>query len=288
MRTTIQTILALSTVACSTSFDEQEQALNQKNPSVESADFDISLHGPFQDDEGFVPVELNEDVDSLETDEPTNENINLPGGEDLAAAREISEMGTIEAESFDFNSMLAKTDHGTLSLRMWPGRDLQTLICFQYDGNQESCVEDTPTYFGSRYGGEVSAEFHAEDVISYTMKVMTAAGSRTEYGPFEMPERENHWQEELSCDSTVKVENIKYRITDDEEQSIIVKFFAHSAVSAVICGANDDGVNICDWSPEGSSHVEVSLPYSQELSPRDFLVVDHQGCSRAYNLDSSP
>lgn len=285
---TIHTLLAFSTVACSTSFEEQEQASNQKDPWTASADIDVSLHSPFQDDDGFDAAELTENVDSLETDELLTDSVNIPGGDELPAARETGEMDSFEAADFDFNSMVAKREHGNLSLRMWPGRDVQALICFQYDDSPEKCVEDSPTYFGARYGGEISVDFIPEDVVSYSMKVRNSDGFRAEYGPFEMPDRENHWQEELSCDSSVKITDIKNRVTADEEQDIIVKFKSSSAVSAVLCGINEEGFNVCDWSSEESGNVEVSIPFSNELSPRDFLVIDHQGCSRVYQLDISP
>merc|ERR1712167_279438 len=86
---TIHTLLALSTVACSTSFEDQEQASNQKNPWMESADIEVSLHSPFQDDGDFVPVVLTENVSGLETDEFMDDpNMSIPGGDDLSAARE--------------------------------------------------------------------------------------------------------------------------------------------------------------------------------------------------------
>ncbi len=286
---TIHTLLALSTVACSTSFEDQEQASNQKDPWMESADIEVSLHSPFQDDSEFDATELAEHVSGLETDElMTDAGIDIPDGDDLPAAREAGELEPIVEESFDFNALVAKRDHGSLSLRMWPGRDVQALICFQYDDSPEKCVEDSPTYFGARYGGEITVDFLPEDVVSYSMKVKNSDGQSAEYGPFDMPERENHWQEELSCDSAVKVTDIKHRLTEDEEQDLIVKFKSPSAVSAVMCGMNENGFNVCDWSQETSGNVSLSLPSSSELSPRDFLVIDHQGCSRAYQFEISP
>lgn len=146
-------------------------------------------------------------------------------------------------------ALSVRNNHKRLQVRMWPVLNEDVTICMQKDNGDEKCRTKTPRDISSRGGGGQIGIGHANDpdYTSYTLAVPSDNGIHT-YGPFELAEENNHWENDISCEADLSIDNLKHRYQDLAPFGrVALRFDLQEDLTLSICGVNRQGANNCNW-----------------------------------------
>lgn len=293
----ITTIAALSTfAACSTPFDSTDLNGEEKTPSTTSVQSEPFSKTAIDDQVGLNFADVSSELIDVSETEKYSASLNFEdkseevgGGDKSSMPQVLTVPESVSVPSIQANfpeyhlaALLSKRVEDELQIRMYPGEDLSVKICLHSDSGDD-CFKGETNRFDHDFGGEIAVELR-KGAHSYSISV---SGDGVEYeamGPFKMPKSENTWEEEVSCDSQATISNVQYKLyqSDEDETISYVEYHSADATSAMLCGVDQAGDNVCVWDPMSSGEKKMKIRVDSDAGPRDVLIRDHHGCSIPY------
>jgi len=267
----ITTIAAISTLAaCSTPFDADDLNGEAKTPSMLDAFSKTAIED--QIGLGFADV-ASKAIKSIEVGPFSKSQV--------LTVPDVSKPKQIELADYQISAFLVKHVDEELQIRMYPGDDLDVTVCLHSDV-KDSCYKGETARFDSDFGGEIALGLN-QDAHSYSISFSKAGIEYAVKGPFDMPEDDNVWEEQLNCESNAAVTDIEYRlIKTGQERIAYVSYYSFDPTSAQLCGIDEAGDNACLWEPMSAGEKKLKIRIEDGKSPQNVLIRDEKGCSVAF------
>ena len=178
-------------------------------------------------------------------------------------------------------AMAVRNNHKRLQVRMWPVLTESVTLCLQKESGEEKCRSKSPRDLSNRGRGGQIGIGHVNDAgfDSYTLTVPTENGNYT-YGPFSMPAETNHWEEEVSCEADLSVDNLVHRYRNlSPFGRVVIRFDLQQDLTLSMCGINKNGINNCNWNiRKAGNNRRFGVRLAEDQIDYTVTLRDAQGC----------
>ena len=259
----VSTLFALS--ACSTDFEVQdgEQGIE---PTVQSSS-----------DSNVAELE-NADVSSIAF-QRIDADFDIIYDDILETSASVSNVST----DSNIDSLSVKRVENELQIRVFPAQNSYAKFCTY--GQTTTCFTGKTQPADNIDASEILIDLSdLNKPKSFQMKLYNNDTIYQKTELLSIPSTENIWTEAISCDPKIQLSHLRYDVHQTDRGDFVrLDFETQSYTSAMVCGLDDSGDNVCLWEELTDGHRKFMLPVDLD-AVHPALLRDKKGCSMEINV----
>jgi hypothetical protein len=242
---------------------------------------------PFEAQDGHEVTPTSSDADIGETEvNLENADVSAMALPEVSADFEFAD--EIEANSnallnvlpnVAMNAMNVKRVENELQMRIFPQSEVYVKVCLE--GTTTQCFAGKSNSIQDGLGSEVLVEITSNDNFErFTVSFSDGSASYKDMGPYNMPVRENIWEETVDCRAKLHLDYVEYNLANVNGRDLVrLDMSSDTPSSVMVCGLDDADENICVWDEYRTGRREIALPVDyQSVYPA--VIRDEKGCSQ--------